>query len=1276
MSLRLISLNVKGIRDHKKRSSIFHWIVMQNADICLLQETHCCSDEDVEEWTKDWRGKAYWSKGTNRSRGVAILFKHNLDIEIKNIVSDNEGRYLSMAVKIDELNMHLVNIYAPNIVNERIQFIKWLDRKLTDLKNLDQNAELMVGGDFNCAMNYKCDRRYQNKNALKVDDASSKDFKDLMNVHNLEDIWRRRNPQNKRYTYFKPNSKSASRIDFWLTEKTLDPLITKITIDQAIQTDHASIQCCINTSLQDRGPGYWKLSKTVLESELFKSTLEAFWTGWKDKIHDYASKCEWWEITKYKIRLIGIAVGKKLAKERHITESKLKIRLETLKNESEPDIKQITELEKQLNNLWVKKADGARLRAKVETYEKGEKSTKYFYNLEKTKGRNKLWVQIKDSDGIIKHGLDNIMQEQVKFYSKLLKSEGWDALEAQKLLDNIDKHLSVEEKNSCDKQIEEQEVKKVIQSLKIDKSPGEDGLIAEFYKKFWDLIKGEFMQVIREIEEQNTLCDSMYRGIIALLFKCGDRDDILNWRPITLLNLDYKIIAKVYAERLKKVLPSIISNDQKACIEGRQITDTIRLIQDVIDQTDEEDMGGAIIFLDQQKAFDRVEWGYVNACLEKFGFGNTFCKRFQMLYKNAKSCINTNGHLTEYFPVSRSMRQGCPIAAFLYILQSEPMAQTFRKSDEIEGIKLNPGENESEVRVASFADDTQLFHRSEKSIKSGFNILKTYGKASGAKLNMKKTKGLYIGRWKHKEPVFKEIKWQENVGGLGCEFGYNINYEELWMKKFTKFKNKIKNWANRDLTLFGKKLLINSYIMSSIAYLAEIYTAHIPEKFITETNALIREFLWQGKIWKVAQKTMALRKEHGGLEIPDIHTFLQSRKIKWMIRITANPKLRWNTIGKKYLKKLDIKYGIEYFVTKCSSVNGDYLRNIPEFYRTCVTAWAEMSRKNKVETIDDVLQQYLFGNNEIKKNGQPLWWNHWTTQNLRKVGDIWDLENDRWVPGRTIFDRLVRKTNWIAEFESIKRAIPKKWTNILHEAIEIDNSTYIQNSKTTKITDDRITINNSDVEFRKVKTKEIYFHCLYPIKKPKCIEAWENILHCEIIWDDICKIMNKSIQGNKQKQLHWKMIHRALYSEVRLAKMGKSNGICQLCNVTEETISHMFFYCIKVTAIWNKVQNLIREVVKKNVILSFENVLFGVNDKGIKALNYIVNMIIYESKWQIWKNRNAVKYGHKVCLNEENLYQNIENGYKLQYKLFREAQHGEVIKEKIDQITDILDEKA
>ena len=761
-----------------------------------------------------------------------------------------------------------------------------------------------------------------------------------------------------------------------------------------------------------------------------------------------------------------------------------------------------------------------------------------------------MWVQIKDKDGKIKHGIENIMTEQVKFYQKLLSSEGWDEKMANKLLENVTKRLDENQRTFCDSGISEKELSSAVRALKLDKSPGHDGITAEFYKKYWSLIKDEFCIVINEIEESETLCESQYRGVISLLYKQGDRDNIKNWRPITLLNLDYKIIAKVFAERLKKVLPSLIGSDQKAFIAGRQITETVRLIQDIIDKADENDEEGAIIFLDQEKAFDRVEWGYLGSCLERFGFGRKFQNMIAMLYKYGKSCINTNGYLTKYFPITRSMRQGCPVAAYLYILQAEPMAQTIRKSDKIQGIYLPSEHDQLEAKISLFADDTQLFHRSERSIKHAFDILSIYCKASGARLNMTKTKGLYIGSWKDKEPTMRDIKWVQNVTGLGAEFGYQINYETIWMQKFAKFKNTIRNWMKRDLSFKGKRLLIQSYIMSSMAYLTDLYPTCIPEEFLTQTKDLIKEFLWSGKTWRVAQKTCSLRKKHGGLEIPDLDCFTEAKNVMWIIKIHFSDLTNWNAIGKCLIKSFDMRYQTENFLLKCSSLKSLNIKKLPEFYQQCINAWTRMIVKTDIKEKPDILNSYLYGNTNITINKNPLFYSHWACSGIKVVNDLWDENTNSWKTGQQIFNQLIQKRNCMVEYETLKRAIPQQWKEKLRDQ-NVQNGqnavTILTNIKTVDLRDDCIRVNNREVRsLRDLRFKEIYYHNFYPVNMPKCIETWARKLETEIDWRKVCQIMLESVQGRKQNDFHWKCIHRGVFTETRLKKMNRSNGICTL----------------------------------------------------------------------------------------------------------------------------------
>ena len=1010
-------------------------------------------------------------------------------------------------------------------------------------------------------------------------------------------------------------------------------------------TDHAAITITVNTSQCERGPGFWKMNTSNINTDLFDRTFKTFWNTWEKKIDDYENKKDWWELTKVKIKEISIEVSRHLSKENKIKISKLEKNLLNEKNKNPPDKDCIDKLTNELNDLYKHKTEGARIRARVSQYEEGEKSSKFFFSQEKIHARSKLWNQIKDANGNIKLGINNILQEQVNFYSHLMTSEGWDKDAANALLHNLDTSITNEQKSACEKAISEEELDKAIKNLKTGRSPGFDGIPSEFYIKYWHLIKSCFFKVLKEIEETEELCISQYRGVICLLFKQGDRDEISNWRPITLLNTDYKIIAIIYASRLRGILPFIINEDQKAYIEGRQITESVRLTQDIIDYTDENDRPGAIIFLDQKKAYDRVEWEYLKLCLEKFGFGPRFCSWIIMLYKGGQSCIQTNGFISSFFKITRSMRQGCPIASFLYVIQAEPMAQTIRKNTKIKGIDLPATTETGQItaKISMFADDTQIFISTEASIIESFKTLDVYCKASGAKLNMHKTKGLYIGLWKGKSPIFKKIRWVTSVSGLGTEFGYNINYEDIWMRKFFKFKKKIAQWENRDLTLEGKKILINSYIMSSISYLADIYTENIPTNFIKDTKNLIRDFLWKGKSWRVSQKNLGLSKKHGGLELKDLDNFVKCKKLKWIVRIHFNEIGKWNAYGKYCIAIADKRFGIKDFLLQCGNINGLNIK-LPGFYKTCIPVWNECISKQIVLTRSDVMEQNIFGNLSISEKKHSIFYPNWTKSKLVKIKDIWNPISNNWYEGNYIFHKLNVRRNWIAEYKKIKDCIPKSWKQLIkNENVAMTKNDLLHD--TLKINHSFISVNEKIVSYKKVKEKGLYKACLYPAPMPTCVESWSRTFQEDISIVDIFKNSTHFINHRKSKDLHWRTLHKAIYSEERLRIMNKSNGQCNVCTTEHETLCHLFFHCSTIKRVWTKIGTTLTTITGKTYPMSIKNVILGHNRLTIEDENVriIYNFITLITKWFIWKHRNNVKYGTTTIQTCDHIYkQTIE----------------------------------
>ena len=264
------------------------------------------------------------------------------------------------------------------------------------------------------------------------------------------------------------------------------------------------------------------------------------------------------------------------------------------------------------------------------------------------------------------------------------------------------------------------------------------------------------------------------------------------------------------------------------------------------------------------------------------------------------------------------------------------------------------------------------------------------------------------------------------------------------MKKFAKFKDKLTKWKQRDLSLKGKKMIINSYIMSTTSYLCETYTNHIPQKYVTKTKELIRDFLWSGKTWRISQKTLALRKVHGAVELQDIDNFIMCKKIKWILRIICTPQMKWNSYGKYCLALADNTFHTQNFIMQCSNMKGSNIV-LPDFYQTCIEAWQSNMRKKNITCKNDILEQNLFGNHAISKQNKSLFFANWIESNFCKIRDIWDQVSNNWKSGEKIYNQLANKRNWMAEYNKIKNCIQGKWKNILRNEnlpLETNQVTY------------------------------------------------------------------------------------------------------------------------------------------------------------------------------------------------------------------------------------------
>ena len=282
-----------------------------------------------------------------------------------------------------------------------------------------------------------------------------------------------------------------------------------------------------------------------------------------------------------------------------------------------------------------------------------------------------------------------------------------------------------------------EEVHTAVFAMKDNKAPGTDGLPIEFYKMFWNELKDKLMLLYSFSITNGRLNKTARQGLICLLPK-GQKDPsyLKNWRPLTLLNLDYKILAKTLATRIKHFLPSIIGEQQTGFLEGRQITDNIVKTLDILAFANAKKKKQVIITIDFEKCFDRVAYDAIYGSLKYFKIGDKFLQMIRLFFTDFTVCTQNAGYCSQLFIKGRSVNQGCNISPYLFLLCSESMSHKIFENSQIQGVTVG----DIKYLMAQFADDTVLFVNFDldilNQIVDTFDVIETN---TGLKINYDKT---------------------------------------------------------------------------------------------------------------------------------------------------------------------------------------------------------------------------------------------------------------------------------------------------------------------------------------------------------------------------------------------------------------------------------------------------------------------------------------------------------------------------------------------------------
>lgn len=360
--INVCSYNVKGIRDSVKRRKVFYLMHHWKVDICLLQEVHCCL-EDEKIWKSEWGGQVFFNHGDRNARGVMILLSKTFPGKIVSVKRDNQGRVLIIWVEINDSIFAIVNLYSPNV--DRPQF--FIDG-ISLLDSLESNFKI-IAGDFNTVLDLSKDLQ----GGRGCSNAKTRKFLLEYTVENeLVDIWRLRNPEDFRATYTTPHLKE--RIDFFLISNSMTQLIQSTDIKYISRvSDHAPIMISFLPVSHRPGKGYWKFNNSLLQDSIFREQVQVAIMEVRNNLR-HSNPFEVWEMIKLSIREKAIVRSSQLAKSKNNKMQVLEKKIQFLKSQEDnlpldnSNNEQILLLQTELDELIQYKINGAMLRSGARYY--------------------------------------------------------------------------------------------------------------------------------------------------------------------------------------------------------------------------------------------------------------------------------------------------------------------------------------------------------------------------------------------------------------------------------------------------------------------------------------------------------------------------------------------------------------------------------------------------------------------------------------------------------------------------------------------------------------------------------------------------------------------------------------------------------------------------------------------------------------------------------------------------------------------------------------------
>ncbi|GJT75705.1 putative RNA-directed DNA polymerase, eukaryota, reverse transcriptase zinc-binding domain protein [Tanacetum coccineum] len=492
---------------------------------------------------------------------------------------------------------------------------------------------------------------------------------------------------------------------------------------------------------------------------------------------------------------------------------------------NEEDFKHCKDSLKLLGDLDRVEARDLAQKAKIKWALEGDENTRFFHGMLKKK-RRQLAIKgiLKDGDWIEEPGL--VKAEFLShFRSRFQPSIGTSPTLDTEFL----KPISHNQRDFLERSFSREEIKQVVWDCGGDRAPGPDGFTFKFFTFFWDLIENDVVRFVHEFFRTNFFPKGCNFSFIALIPKVSNAKAVSDFRPISLIGCQYKIIGKLLANRLSTVIGDCVNPVQSAFIKGRNILDGPLILNEVLAWHRQRKKELMVFKVDFEKAFDSLRWDFLDLTLDELGFGFKWRAWINGCLHNSRSSVLVNGSPTEEFELFRGLRQGDPMSLFLVILAMEGLHAFTCKAEALGLFKgVSIGRDNLNISHLMYADDVICFGEwSWINARNLISLLRCFFLVSGLRINIHKSVVLGVG------VTEEEVSYMANIIGcgaskfplkyLGVPVGCNMARCLNWNVITQKFSLKMSTWKARLLSFGGRLSLIRSVLSSLPIYYMSIY---------------------------------------------------------------------------------------------------------------------------------------------------------------------------------------------------------------------------------------------------------------------------------------------------------------------------------------------------------------------------------------------------------------------------------------------------------------------